>query len=56
MPSTAKQTPWMPNEAENLLPHHEMILVPGGSFMMGDDEGDSDYVGFRLALPLQSGG
>ncbi|MCO6490451.1 MAG: formylglycine-generating enzyme family protein [Phaeodactylibacter sp.] len=47
MPSTAQQTHWTPNETERLLPHHEMIFVPGGSFMMGDDEGS--YVHEKLA-------
>ncbi len=34
--------PYHPNEAEKSLPHHEMIFVKGGEFMMGDDESEFD--------------
>lgn len=35
--------PYHPNEAEKSLPHHDMIFVKGGEFMMGDDEsGNAD--------------
>ncbi len=34
--------PYHPNEAEKSLPHHDMIFVKGGEFMMGDDESEFD--------------
>lgn len=34
--------PYHPNEAEKSLPHHDMIFVKGGEFMMGDDESEND--------------
>lgn len=42
MSSAVKEIYWAPNETERHLPWHEMIFVPGGSFMMGDDEGPYD--------------